>query len=120
MMGMDQVLLIDEDGGLFKLEPPDSNIQRLNENTIRLNRVSSSEWCFWSISSDFEIFLYVYERQAPIQAIVSIQDKVKDLKLDFRLLTIQVIFKSRSLLKVQTVYQALIGVGSTPTGFVLM
>lgn len=69
---MDRVLLIDNEGNLFKLEPPNENLTLIYDkvsNTKRLNRVSNCEWCFWAIDSDFEVRLYVYQRKFPIQVL---------------------------------------------------
>ncbi|CAF1110833.1 unnamed protein product [Brachionus calyciflorus] len=58
---MDKLLLIDKEGNLYNLEPPDETLKLIeNNNFNRLNRVSNSDWCFWCINSDFECQLYVY------------------------------------------------------------
>ena len=68
---MDAVLLLDQEGSLFRLEPPGelltpvvetADSSQENSYSTRLNRIASSDWCFWAINSDFEIQLFVYER----------------------------------------------------------
>jgi len=69
---MDKVSLIDLDGKLFIAEPPDQLLKELSPSKCkRLNRISSSDWCFWAISSDLEVFLYVNNRENPISANVT-------------------------------------------------
>lgn len=70
---MDNVLLLNNEGKLFYLEPPSPNLYREFDDTVippfesTLNRVSQSDWCFWAISVDFEVKLFVYDRDEPIQ-----------------------------------------------------
>ncbi len=86
---MDTVLLVDERGDVFQLEPPNETISQIFERSLngsdffdgffdtKLNRVSNSSWCFWSISTDFQIKLYVYKTTSPIQVVVySYESKV--------------------------------------------
>ena len=69
---MDRVSFIDLDGKLFITEPPDQGLQELPASKYkRLNRVSSSDWCFWVVSSDLEVFLHVNSRENPILACVT-------------------------------------------------
>ena len=50
---MDRILLIDKNGKLFEIEPPENRV--INELTDAneysdvkmINRVSNCEWCFW-------------------------------------------------------------------------
>lgn len=67
---MEKVLLIDKEGYLFNLEPPDEKlipIKDIFSPCNRLIRVSNSNWCFWAITSDFECKLYVYKVESYIQ-----------------------------------------------------
>lgn len=67
---MDRVLLIDEEGNLFKLEPPNEYLVHIYDkvnDTKRLNRISNCDWCFWAIDSDFEVKLFVYARKYPFE-----------------------------------------------------
>lgn len=73
---MDRVTMIDQNGHLYFIEPPSSTVYELFDRNLNapervINRVSNSEWCFWAITADFEVCLYVYQRTFPIQAIVS-------------------------------------------------
>lgn len=57
---MDRVLLIDYEGQVYEVEPPNQNLsliveKNLNSFNKRLIRISNCEWCFWGISSDFEV-----------------------------------------------------------------
>jgi hypothetical protein len=79
---MDTVLLVNNKGDVFQLEPPSETLYQIFERTLnrsdffddffdtKLNRVSNSSWCFWSITTDFQIKLYVYKSNSPIQVIV--------------------------------------------------
>ena len=67
---MDKIYLIDMNGRLFSVEPPNHVLSELRLNK-RLNRRSSCEWCFWAISSDMEVHLYVYARKSPIAVCVT-------------------------------------------------
>ena len=72
MDSIERVLLIDDEGRLFSLNPPHEFLTPLTDSGSfygckRLIRVSSCDWCFWSISSEFEINLYVYKRNVPIE-----------------------------------------------------
>ena len=68
--------MIDQNGNLFFIEPPNTMIYELFDRDLNapersINRVSNSEWSFWAITADFEVCLYVYQRNFPIQAAVS-------------------------------------------------
>ena len=74
---MDTVSLLDNDGKLYFIEPPNEKLNLVvdqgtmsTSNFKRINRVSSSKWAIWAISSDFEVQLYVRKRHAPIACIV--------------------------------------------------
>ena len=78
---MDKISLIDSDGNLYNSEPPNLSLDLVYDQTSnhstsiaprikRLNRVSSANWCFWAISSDFEVNLYVHSSKHPISAVV--------------------------------------------------
>jgi hypothetical protein len=59
---MDRVLLIDNEGQIYEVEPPNQNLNLIVEKNVnsfnkRLIRISNCEWCFWGISSDFEVFI---------------------------------------------------------------
>lgn len=70
---MDNVLMLNNEGKLFYLEPPSPSLyQEFDDAGIasfesKLNRVSNADWCFWAISVDFEVKLFVYDRDDPIQ-----------------------------------------------------
>lgn len=75
---MDNVLLLNSEGKPFNLEPPNKYLQPIfDERTTKrsriasyestLNRISNSDWCFWAISAGFEVNLFVYDRDEPIQ-----------------------------------------------------
>lgn len=70
---MENVLFLNNEGKLFNLEPPNIGMQpKFDENVTAsyetaLNRISNSSWCFWAISAEFEVKLFVYDRDDPIQ-----------------------------------------------------
>ena len=69
---MDRVLALTNEGRLFCLEPPCCELNSIMDDTddqIRLASVSNSEWCFWAVSFDFEIYLCVYKREHPIEVV---------------------------------------------------
>ena len=76
---MDRVSLIDSEGNLYSTEPPiqtmhsiqDQNLDSSSPRNTRINRISGVEWCFWAISSDLEVQLYVHSRKNPISAVVA-------------------------------------------------
>ncbi len=73
---MDRVTMIDQNGRLFFMEPPHAVVYELFDRDLAaperaINRVSNSEWCFWAVTADFEVCLYVYQRNFPIQAVVA-------------------------------------------------
>jgi hypothetical protein len=89
---MDSVVLVDSQGNAFRLEPPNEKMSQIIESNLdirsdeffdifhatKLNRVSNCSWCFWSITADFEIKLFVYKTAFPIQVVVSsYENKVK-------------------------------------------
>ncbi len=72
MNSTERVLIIDGDGRLFAINPPHEFLIPLADSSSfygskRLIRVSSCDWCFWSVSSEFEVNLYVYKRDVPIE-----------------------------------------------------
>lgn len=72
LASMDNVLFLNKEGKLFNLEPPSPYLysifddsQTASYETI-LNRISNTDWCFWAISANFEVKLFVYDRDDPI------------------------------------------------------
>lgn len=73
---LDRVTMVDENGRLFFIEPPNTTMYELFDRNLDapervINRVSNCEWAFWAVTSNFEVVLYVYQRQFPIQAEVA-------------------------------------------------
>lgn len=73
---MDRVTSIDQNGRVFFIEPPSTTVFELFDRNLDaeeriINRISGCEWAFWSITADFEVCVYVYQRNFPIQASVS-------------------------------------------------
>ncbi len=73
---LDRVTLIDENGRLFFFEPPGLTVYELFDRNLDaperiISKVSNCEWAFWAVTSDFEVVLYVYQRQFPLQAEIS-------------------------------------------------
>lgn len=71
---MDKVLFIDKEGRAYYAEPPDESVFEIADvnslsYTKRLNRIINCGWCLWAISSDFEVYLYVYKKKNSIQVI---------------------------------------------------
>ena len=69
---MDRVLLIDDEGRVYYVEPPDENVHELldkNATSKHVNRISGCEWCFWAINSDFQVCLFVYDKQSRFEVI---------------------------------------------------
>ena len=81
---MDSALLLDVRGNLFRVEPPNEKLTQISDGSFgrsdegyfdfpgdtKLNRVSNCSWCFWSITADFAIRLFVYKPVLPIQVLV--------------------------------------------------
>lgn len=84
---MDRLLLIDKNGKLFEIEPPENSM--INEITADdsdvklINRVSNCGWCCWGITNDFEIFLYVYKSSIPIQRVEITCEKNRKNEIDY-------------------------------------
>lgn len=79
---MDRVTMVDQNGRIYFFEPPNTMVYELFDRNINapertINRVSNSEWAFWAITADFEVCLYVYQRNFPIQAAVSAYENQK-------------------------------------------
>ena len=68
---MDRVYLIDHSGKLFFIEPPNEYIRELIYPNKKIIRISQCQYCFWAITADFEINLYIYQKNNPIQVIES-------------------------------------------------
>ena len=73
---MDRVTMLDQNGRIFFIEPPSTMMYELFDRDMNapervINRISNCEWAFWAITADFEVCLYVYQRNFPIQAVVS-------------------------------------------------
>jgi len=54
--------MIDQTGRLYFMEPPHPVVYELFDRDLNapdrsINRVSNSEWCFWAVTADFEVFL---------------------------------------------------------------
>jgi hypothetical protein len=80
---MDRVLVIDQLGKLSYIDPPNEYIVSLDDSNRKFNRVSSSDWSIWSITSDFEICVYIYQRNFPIQVLVSTYENQVFISISF-------------------------------------
>ena len=69
---MNRINLLSSDGRIFYLDPSNSHFElfetnQIKESNIKLKKLSSSNWCFWCIFSNFEISLFVFQLDTPIK-----------------------------------------------------
>ena len=69
---MNQIYVISYDGRVFVANSSSTSFDPLcpddeNNNQIKIKRLSSSPYCIWAISSQFEIYLYVFNNDIPIE-----------------------------------------------------
>lgn len=55
---MNRLYLIGEEGNILFIEPTNEHLELLNLNS-NLRKISSNSWCFWCLSSNFQLKLYV-------------------------------------------------------------
>lgn len=69
---MNRLYVISNDGRIFFAEPQSNSFELLdyeeiNENFIKIKKLSSAPWAFWSVSSSFKIYLFVYLLDTPLE-----------------------------------------------------
>ena len=67
---MNRLYLLSNDGRIFFAEAANSYFEPLDvyeHSPIRVKKLSSSDWCIWTISSTFKVYLYVFKTDTPIQ-----------------------------------------------------
>ncbi|CAF0910386.1 unnamed protein product, partial [Brachionus calyciflorus] len=69
---MNRAYIVSNDGRIFYAEPDSNSFNLLEYNTTNINnvkikRVSSSPWCLWSISSNLNLYLFVYLLDTPFE-----------------------------------------------------
>lgn len=67
---MDQIYTITYDGRVFTANSTSTSFEPLNsaeDEQIKIKRLSSSDYCLWAISSKFELYLYVFKTDIPIE-----------------------------------------------------
>ncbi len=67
---MNKIYTITYDGRVYVADSLSTSFELFNtddENSIKFKRLSSSDYCIWGISSEFELFLFVYNADIPIE-----------------------------------------------------
>jgi hypothetical protein len=69
---MNRINILSADGRIFYLNPKNSSFElfetsQLRESNIRLKKLSSSNYCFWCLLSNFEICLFVFQLDKPLK-----------------------------------------------------
>ena len=70
---MDRIFLVTYDGRVFFAEPNSSWFEPLDEvrenddEPVRIKKLSPSRYCLWAVSSMFQVHVYVFESEIPIE-----------------------------------------------------
>lgn len=62
---MDRIYVVSLDGRVFTANKSSESFDLLrydesNKHFIKVKKVSSSEWCLWALSAQFQVFVYVF------------------------------------------------------------
>lgn len=64
---MNRAYVISQDGRIFFADSNSETFELLEENEkLKFKKLVSCDWGLWAISSTFEIYLYVYKTNTPI------------------------------------------------------
>ena len=70
---MDRIFLVAFDGRVFFAEPnstwfePLDDVRENEDEPVRIKKLSPSRYCLWAISSQFQVNVYVFESDIPIE-----------------------------------------------------
>lgn len=83
---MNRIYVLSNDGRIFFAEPSSNSFELLDYietsgSMIKTKRLSSSPWCFWSITSKFRVKLFVYLLDTPLEhQEITFENKVSQIK----------------------------------------
>lgn len=68
---MNRAYIVSNDGLIFYADADSDYLSLLecneSNNIIKVKRLSSSPWCLWTISANFNLYLFVYLLDAPFE-----------------------------------------------------